>query len=65
MGEDIAVEFGGDVRSSATEDGSAEDLINNDLFMNLDFNEFVEGRIDGTGLFFYNHPDKTEFLDKK
>ena len=41
-GEDIAVEFGGDVKESATEDGSAEDLINNDLFMNLDFNEFVE-----------------------
>ena len=35
-GEDIAVEFGGDVKDSAKDDGSAEDLINNDLFMNLD-----------------------------
>ena len=64
-GEDIATEFGGAVADSAKNDGSAEDLINNDLFMNLDFNEFVEGRIDEAGLFFYNHPDKEEFVNRK
>ena len=32
--------------------------------MNLDFNEFVEGRIDEK-VYFYNHPDKTEFINKK
>tara|TARA_Y100000389_G_scaffold178739_1_gene192172 strand:- start:4881 stop:6002 length:1122 start_codon:yes stop_codon:yes gene_type:complete len=64
-GEDIATEFGGVVADSAKNDGSAEDLINNDLFMNLDFNKFVEGRIDETGLFFYNHPDKDEFVNRK
>ena len=33
--------------------------------MDLDFNKFVEGRIDEGGLFFYNHPDKNDFLNKK
>lgn len=64
-GEDIAVEFGGDVKDSAKKDGSAEDLINNDLFMNLDFKEFVDGRINESDLFFYNHPDKKEIINKK
>lgn len=64
-GEDIATEFGGVVAKSSVDDGSAEDLINNDLFMGLDFNKFVEGRIDEGGLFFYNHPDKQEFSNKK
>ena len=63
-GEDISTEFGGAVANSAKV-GSAEDLINNDLFMNLDFDRFVEGRIDEGGLFFYNHPDKEEFINKK
>ena len=64
-GEDIATEFGRVIADSAKDEGSAEDLINNDLFMDLDFNKFVEGRIDERGLFFYNHPDKSEFSDKK
>jgi N-acetyl sugar amidotransferase len=64
-GEDIATEFGGIVAESTKEDGSAEDLINNDLFMSLDFEEFLDGRIDENGLLFYNHPDKEEFEKKK
>ncbi len=63
-GEDIATEFGGNISESSKNDGSAEDLIDNDLFMNLDFNEFVEGRIDSNTLFFYNQPHKSEFLRK-
>lgn len=64
-GEDIATEYGGVIANSSIKDGSAEDLINNDLFMNLDFNKFVEGRIDEGGLFFYNYPEKEEFVNKK
>ena len=63
-GEDIATEFGGNVAESSKNEGSAEDLIDNDLFQNLDFNEFVEGRIDANTLFFYNQPDKSEFFRK-
>lgn len=64
-GEDIATEFGGNVSDSAKNDGSAEDLINNDLFMNQDFSEFVSDRIDPNGLFFYDHPDQASFEAKK
>jgi N-acetyl sugar amidotransferase len=63
-GEDIATEFGGKVAGSASEDGSAEDLINNDLFMSQDFSAFVQGRIEDNELFFYNHPEKEEFRRK-
>ena len=59
-GEDIGQEFGGNVSASA-EDGSAEDLINNDLFMNQDFGDFTSGRIDENELYFYKHPAKEEF----
>lgn len=63
-GEDIATEFGGVVSKSSKKDGSAEDLINNDLFMSLDFEEFINGRVDENGLLFYNHPEKKEFKRK-
>lgn len=64
-GEDIATEFGGNIAKSSEDDGSAEDLINNDLFMNRDFSEFVNGRIEENGLFFYDHPEKEVFLQRK
>ena len=59
-GEDIGTEFGGNVSESSKSDGSAEDLINNDLFQNRDFVEFVEGRVDENSLFFYSHPEISE-----
>jgi N-acetyl sugar amidotransferase len=64
-GEDIAMEFGGNVSDSVKDEGSAEDLINNDLFSNRDFSEFVKDRIDENGLFFYNHPDIEALKAKK
>ncbi len=60
-GEDIATEFGGNISASSQEDGSAADLINNDLFMSQNFSEFVKDRIDENGLFFYDHPDIKAF----
>ena len=62
-GEDIAVEFGGKVASTA-DGGSAEDLINNDLFQDTDFYQFLDGRIDEDELFFYQSPEKQD-LSKK
>ena len=59
-GEDIGVEFGGVVSSTSAEDGSAEDLINNDLFRETGFEELLDGSIPDNQLFFYNHPDKRE-----
>jgi len=63
-GEDIGVEFGGNVSASSESEGSAEDLINNDLFMSRDFSDFVSGRVEKNGLFFYNHPEKEEFKSR-
>lgn len=53
-GEDIGVEFGGNVVST---DGSAEQLINNDLFREVGFDELLAGTIPESELFFYRHPD--------
>jgi N-acetyl sugar amidotransferase len=64
-GEDIATEFGGKVSDASLRNGSAEDLINNDLFMGQDFDKFVKNRVDADALFFYNHPDIEEFAAKK
>ncbi|MDQ3002358.1 MAG: N-acetyl sugar amidotransferase [Fibrobacterota bacterium] len=63
-GEDIGTEFGGTIASSSLE-GSAEDLINNDLFREAGFDEFVSGVIPDNELFFYDHPDKEEIRKKK
>jgi len=63
-GEDIAAELGGNVADSA-QDGSAEDLINNDLFRERGFDELLAGRIPENELIFYRHPDKEELRRKK
>lgn len=60
-GEDIGAEFGGNVSDSSANEGSAEDLINNDLFQDEDFDAFTRGRVEDNGLLFYRHPPKTEF----
>lgn len=60
-GEDIAVEFGGNVSPSSQDEGSAEDLINNDLFRESNFDDLLKGRMDEKELFFYTNPNKEEF----
>ena len=60
-GEDIGMEFGGNVTQSSSEEGSAEDLVNNDLFNNLTLDKFIRGRIKKKELYFYDHPTKKEF----
>ena len=58
-GEDISVEFGGSTAGSAS-NGSAEDLINNDLFRESNFYELIDGIINPNELFFYHHPEIEE-----
>ena len=55
-GEDIGVEFGGNISESSKSDGSAEDLINNDLFRETAFEDLVGGVCDPSELYFYQHP---------
>ena len=64
-GEDVAVEFGGNVAKSSEEGGSAEDLINNDLFRESSFDDLLNDRVDQDELFFYINPDKQEFQRRK
>lgn len=61
-GEDIAVEFGGNVVS---DDGSADELINNDLFREMGFDNLLEGTIPESELVFYRHPDIEEIRRRK
>tara|TARA_B100000161_G_C33553053_1_gene416354 strand:+ start:1864 stop:2949 length:1086 start_codon:yes stop_codon:yes gene_type:complete len=58
-GEDIAVEFGGNV-SESSNDGSAEDLSNNDLFRESNFEDLLKRRINENELFFYQYPSQSE-----
>ena len=64
-GEDIGVEFGGNVSDTSANDGSAEDLINNDLFRESGFDELLEGSIPQNQLFFYNHPEREELKSRR
>lgn len=59
-GEDIAVEFGGNKAQSADNGGSAEDLIDNDLFREATVEDLLDDNIRNGDLFFYMHPDKEE-----
>ena len=59
-GEDIGVEFGGTVSATSAANGSAEDLIKNDLFHESGFEELLEGTVPDNQLYFYSHPDKEE-----
>ena len=43
-GEDIGVEFGGNVDKKSSKEGLADDLINNDLFADISFSEFVKNK---------------------
>lgn len=57
-GEDIGTEFGGNVSKSSSEEGSAEDLISNDLFRENSFEALLGDAIPQNELFFYKHPAK-------
>ena len=56
-GEDIGVEFGGNVSGSSNSTGSAADLINNDLFRETSFENLIGDTIPNGELFFYDNPD--------
>jgi N-acetyl sugar amidotransferase len=56
-GEDIGVEFGGNVSNSSLNKGSADDLINNDLFRETSFESLIGDRISDGELFFYDNPN--------
>ncbi len=58
-GEDIATEFGGNI-DKTSEEGSAEELINNDLFREMGFEDLIGDEINKNELFFYEHPKKEE-----
>jgi N-acetyl sugar amidotransferase len=58
-GEDIGTEFGGNISESVSS-GSAEDLINNDLFRESNFYELIDGIIKPNEIFFYHHPEIEE-----
>jgi len=62
-GEDIGTEFGGNVHTTSLH-GSAEDLIDNDLFREASFDEFVSGSIPDSELFFYHQPEKAAIKQK-
>lgn len=64
-GEDIGVEFGGNVSSSSANDGSAEELINNDLFREVGFEDLTGDAVADNELFFYMHPDVEELRRKR
>lgn len=64
-GEDIGVEFGGTIAASSAKGGSAEELINNDLFREVGFNDLLDGAIPDNQLFFYSHPEKAEIERKR
>lgn len=63
-GEDIGVEFGGNVAASSAAEGSADELINNDLFREVGFEDLLEGQIPEEQLFFYQYPSREELQRK-
>lgn len=63
-GEDIAVEFGGNVATNVTGAGSAEELINNDLFREATLEELLGTDVRPSELLFYMHPDKEDLRNR-
>jgi N-acetyl sugar amidotransferase len=61
-GEDIGLEFGGTVKQT---DGSADDLIDNDLFREAGLERFIDDDLPERELFFYQYPDKEELRHRK
>jgi len=61
-GEDIGVEFGGTVKQN---DGSAEDLIDNDLFREAGLADFIDDDLTERDLYFYQHPPKEELQKRQ
>lgn len=63
-GEDIGVEFGGNIDNASLESGSANSIINNDLFRESSFEKLLGNEINSDEVYFYNYPSIDEFKDK-
>lgn len=64
-GEDIGVEFGGHVDGASADEGSADELINNDLFRETSFTDLIGDAVTDEELFFYEHPPIEEIRRRK
>jgi N-acetyl sugar amidotransferase len=63
-GEDIGVEFGGNIDKDSMKSGSARAIINNDLFRETDFDKILGNDILKKEVYFYNYPLVEEFNEK-
>jgi N-acetyl sugar amidotransferase len=63
-GEDIGVEFGGNIDDESKESGSARAIINNDLFRETNFESILGNNILNEDIYFYNYPSFDELKDK-
>lgn len=63
-GEDIGVEFGGNIDKASKESGSADSIIDNDLFRESSFEDLLDGEVPNNQLNFYNYPSPDEFKQK-
>ncbi len=63
-GEDIGVEFGGNIDNDSMESGSARSIISNDLFRESAFDDLLGDEITKDEVYFYNYPSIEEFKDK-
>jgi N-acetyl sugar amidotransferase len=59
-GEDIGVEFGGNIDKDSLEDGDAKELINNDLFREIEFDSLISDASLNDELLFYKPPELNE-----
>ena len=63
-GEDIGVEFGGNIDIESSDFGSAQSIIKNDLFRESSFESLLGDDITKDEIYFYNYPSKEEFANK-
>ena len=56
-GEDIGVEFGGNIDKDSLESGDAKELINNDLFREIEFDSLISDAALNDELLFYKPPE--------
>jgi N-acetyl sugar amidotransferase len=63
-GEDIGVEFGGNIDKESKNSGSANSIIDNDLFRESSFEDLIGDDIPHNLLNFYNYPKPEEFKEK-
>ena len=63
-GEDIGVEFGGNIDKESKNSGSANSIIDNDLFRESSFEDLIGDDVPHKLLNFYNYPQPKEFNEK-